>query len=223
MRLDEKCFKKEEIISSAAQYRVVQYSFVQYSFVQYSFVQYITTHEESVQFKLPGISKLRQTEKGLKTVGAENNYERITDRGLKTAGKNHWEKLSVTPSHYKITVQLRVKDHWDVQDELWAQAAKLKNRLIRANNGNGQDKINTLKIINWNLGPRQWRNKVEDISHMVLEYKPDVIVISEANLQFTEDIHLINIKDYDITTTLDYELIGMSRLVVLTRKISISE
>ena len=83
--------------------------------------------------------------------------------------------------------------------------------------GNRQDKLNFLKIINWNLGPRLWTNIIDDIFHMVTDIKPDVAIISEANLQYTEDLHLVNIPGYRINTTKDYRLNGLSRLVVLTK------
>ena len=43
-------------------------------------------------------------------------------------------------------------------------------------------------------------------------------VITEANLQYTEELHEIKIQEYNITTTLDYREIGIRRLVILTRK-----
>ena len=99
----------------------------------------------------------------------------------------------------------------------WFKMKKTRNKEIKIKNGNRKETFN-LKITNWNLGPRLWVNKVADISHMVTDFKPDIAVITEANLYSTDDPHRVNITDYNITTTKDFSKFGISRLVVLTRK-----
>ena len=108
---------------------------------------------------------------------------------------------------------------WGCDDQIiWTLSRKVRNKVVKVINGNRLDKTNILKIINWNLGPRLWINKTDDICHMTTDIKPDVAIISEANLQYTEDLHLINIPGYKINTTKDYLAHGLSRLVVLTRE-----
>ena len=74
-----------------------------------------------------------------------------------------------------------------------------------------------MDIVNWNLGSRQWSNKRDDILHLVTEINPDLVAISEANLYSTEDDHSTNIPGYELITTVDYGLTGISRLVVLAK------
>ena len=58
---------------------------------------------------------------------------------------------------------------------------KVRNRIVKARNGNIESK-NHLKIIHWNAGSRLWANKLGEIENLLLDLKPDVCYISEANL-----------------------------------------
>ena len=98
----------------------------------------------------------------------------------------------------------------------WSKSAKIRNSEVRAKNGNGKTSI--VKVINWNLGNRLWRNKTVDICHLVSEYNPDIVILSEANLHFDDDPQCINIPNYKINTAKDFETSGHARLVVLTRQ-----
>ena len=42
-----------------------------------------------------------------------------------------------------------------------------------------------LKFVQWNLGSKRWENKIGTIKHLIEDFDPDIISISEANL-FTE-------------------------------------
>ena len=96
----------------------------------------------------------------------------------------------------------------------WAPGSKLRNKAIKITNGNGD----LIKIVNWNLGPRLWVNKTNDIIHMLQDVSPDLAIISEANLQSAAEPHAINIPGYKLLTTKDYETGGTSRLVVLVQE-----
>ena len=99
---------------------------------------------------------------------------------------------------------------------VWAVSQKVSNKRIKIINGNGNKKL--LKIVNWNLGSRRWHNKVDEVTAMVLDYNPDVAVISEANLKVEVDQHMNYIPGYNIITVADFEVEGLSRLVVLTKE-----
>ena len=67
----------------------------------------------------------------------------------------------------------------------WSLDRKLRNRQIKSINGNGRNSFN---LVHWNLGPRHWRNKTDDIQLLVDDLDPDIVFISEANLwQETEE------------------------------------
>ena len=98
--------------------------------------------------------------------------------------------------------------------KLWIKSAKRLNKEAHIVNGNGDSKI---KLVCWNLGSRRWKRKTDDIIHMLDDLKPDLAVITEANLQYETEAHERNIPGYSLTTTKDYENGGMSQLVVLVR------
>ena len=100
----------------------------------------------------------------------------------------------------------------------WYCSNKIRNKLVKSSNGNIDRKAANLKIMSWNLGPRLWINKVQDICHLLEDFSPDVAIISEANLYIYDEPHLTFIDNYDINTTNDYTAHGLSRLVVLTKK-----
>ena len=56
---------------------------------------------------------------------------------------------------------------------------KESNKLIKQKNGNGK---NSLLISHWNLGSKKWVNKRNQIQALVDTDNPDLIFISEANL-----------------------------------------
>ena len=99
----------------------------------------------------------------------------------------------------------------------WFISSKSRNKKIKSKNGNGTEKVKTLKVVNWNLGPRLWVNKVDDLNHMIQDYKPDIAIISEANIHSTDDCHRVNINNYDLVNTIDFSEHGFGRLVVLTK------
>ena len=60
---------------------------------------------------------------------------------------------------------------------------KKLNKLTRIQNGNGLGTIrNHLLIAHWNMGAKYWKKKIEDIEAVTLQYRPDILIISEANL-----------------------------------------
>ena len=119
-----------------------------------------------------------------------------------------------------VCSELKSGDYVKGCDEhiIWSFSRKVRNKFVKVTNGNRSDKSNFLKIINWNLGPCLWINKTDDICHMTTDIRPDIAIISEVNLQYTEDLHLIDIPGYKINTTKDYLAHDLSILVVLTKE-----
>ena len=100
-------------------------------------------------------------------------------------------------------------------NQKWHSSNKMRNKMIKMRNGNGR---NSVIIAHWNLGPRFWKNKVEEIQWMVDELKPDIAYISEANLWETDNDHEIQIEGYRIEHPLTRKKYGISRLVALIRE-----
>ena len=91
---------------------------------------------------------------------------------------------------------------------------KRRNNLIKQSNGNGK---NTLTICHWNLGSKLWKNKRNQIQALVDQDNPDVLFISEANLDESTTPHESLIQGYNITLPKTVTRNGTARLVLLTR------
>ena len=82
-------------------------------------------------------------------------------------------------------------------------------------NGNGKKSI---KILQWNLGPRAWENKIEDIQQLVDEFNPCVAFITEANFWEGLSSSQSNIMGYQIIKPNTTNLLGYSRIIALIRE-----
>ena len=92
---------------------------------------------------------------------------------------------------------------------------KRRNNLIKQTNGNGK---NSLSVCHWNLGSKKWKNKRNQIQALVDHLSPDIIYISEANLdEVTPPHESIFITGYKITFPKTVTRNRTARLVLLTR------
>ena len=98
-------------------------------------------------------------------------------------GANQWE---VSKQCHDITNRLSTQQEFSLDGRLkfWNHyllyiSSKNRNREQRAYNGNISDRI---KIVQWNLGSRLWKNKLLEIQSLLNEYKPDLCYVTEANL-----------------------------------------
>ena len=69
---------------------------------------------------------------------------------------------------------------------IWNISSKKQNKLVKSSNGNGRKSIT---ISHWNIGSRKWKNKIDDIQAMVDTANPDVLFVSEANLDESTPTH----------------------------------
>ena len=60
---------------------------------------------------------------------------------------------------------------WKI-DMIDMTSRKLRNRRIKAINGNRVPQVTKIKIIHWNLGAKLWVNKLDDIEALLIEQKP---------------------------------------------------
>ena len=91
---------------------------------------------------------------------------------------------------------------------------KMRNKQIKQVNGNGK---NSLQISHWNLGSKKWTNKRNQIQAYVDTVNPDVMFISEANLDEMTPLHESLITGFDITLPKTVQINGTARLVMLTK------
>ena len=81
-------------------------------------------------------------------------------------------------------------------------------------NGNGK---NTILVSHWNLGSKKWINKRNQIQVLVDQTAPDIIFISEANLEESTPVYESVISGYSITLPKTVTINGTARLVMLTK------
>ena len=82
---------------------------------------------------------------------------------------------------------------------------------------NGNRRAN-ISIMHWNLGPRNWNNKREDVQLLVDQYKPDFLYISEANLYNHIPDHEVEIEGYKIVKAKTTTRLSYSRIVLLCKE-----
>ena len=107
---------------------------------------------------------------------------------------------------------------WDRKlrnDSNWCISNKLRNKNIKSINGNGKNSIN---FVNWNLGPRLWRNKVEEIQLLVDDFVPDIAFIAEANIWNDTTEEKMKVEGYNIVLAPTMANLDYVRLVALIKE-----
>ena len=94
---------------------------------------------------------------------------------------------------------------------------KKLNKMTKIENGNGV-LGKSLTIAHWNLGPKYWQRKVTEAEAVTIEYSPDILIISEANLM--NDISNIerNIPGYKLYLPKTIEVQEISRLIIFVKE-----
>ena len=95
-------------------------------------------------------------------------------------------------------------------------ARKMRNKNQKIKNGNRvyQSK---LKILHWNLGSRQWKNKIEDIELLLSEYKPDLCYVSEANMWNNLEPHERELEGHSLILPNTMSTLQHARLVLIVK------
>ena len=86
--------------------------------------------------------------------------------------------------------------HKEKNHTKWKLSQKKLNKLTKIMNGNKN--IKALKILQWNMGSRFLSKKRDEIQAIMDDMKPDIMVITEANMFCNEQDHLLNIEGYNI-------------------------
>ena len=93
---------------------------------------------------------------------------------------------------------------------------KIRNKYQRTRNGNGTNRQN-VTIIHWNMGAKIWTRKMLEIEAIILQYTPDIYIISEANLPRSLSEDERRIAGYNILTPPIPDNHNLYRLVVLVK------
>ena len=108
-----------------------------------------------------------------------------------------------------------VRDNKRTFSPKWHKRNKQRNKEIKCVYGNINKSIN---IIHWNLGPRRWENKTEDIQLLVDELNPNIAFISEANYWYGLSPPKYLIQGYELITANTMDNLGYSRIIALVRE-----
>ena len=95
-------------------------------------------------------------------------------------------------------------------------SSKILNRLKKSENGNG--KWTNIKILHWNAGSRHWNNKIVEMETLLLEKKPDLCFISEANLWDYLEEEERYVQGYRIILPKTMDRCGHARIALLARE-----
>ena len=101
------------------------------------------------------------------------------------------------------------KSSWLVSNKKHNSKKKMENR-----NGSLRQHINT---IHWNMGAKQWQRKVLEIEAVILQFTPDIFIISEANMKMCLKDEEKNITGYSMVLPLSADKHGLARVVMLIR------
>ena len=92
------------------------------------------------------------------------------------------------------------------------------NFLARYTHGNRRG--SGLKLCHWNKGPAYLENSIPEIEHIIAEYKPHILGISEANHHAHHSLDDVQIDDYNLylADTLNNPELNISRVAVYVHK-----
>ena len=92
---------------------------------------------------------------------------------------------------------------------------KVRNKQFKQINGNGKK---SLSVSHWNIGAKKWVNKVPAIQAIVDVKKPDILFMSEENLDVMTPDYKANITGYNILKQKLLKQCSVYRLIVLVKE-----
>ena len=118
-------------------------------------------------------------------------------------------------SHYTSHTTLIHTHHISPPPAHHSTSSKMRNKAVKQVNGNIK---NSILISHWNLGSKKWNNKLNQVQALVDTNKPDILYISEANLDELTPPHEKLIAGYNITLPKTVTKNKTARLVLLTKE-----
>ena len=61
--------------------------------------------------------------------------------------------------------------------------------------------VNSLKVTHWNGDSKHWKNKIPEIQNVLFSRKPDICLISEANIFSSNENNELVIPGYSMQKT----------------------
>ena len=97
----------------------------------------------------------------------------------------------------------------------WSVTNTVKNKMTKIVNGNIKS---TIKITHWNPGSRHWVRKSVEIQQVLDTRRPDIMIISEANIFKEDDDYKLWTPGYTMIRMKSLQTLGVSRLAVLIKE-----
>ena len=96
----------------------------------------------------------------------------------------------------------------------WAPSNKMRNKCEKIKNGNRSKSLN---IIHWNSGSCHWIRKRDELNHLIHEFNPDLLFVSEASKFNFHPEHETHIDGFSVITSKTMDKYGYSRLNLLVK------
>ena len=90
------------------------------------------------------------------------------------------------------------------------------NKISHLNNGNKT--VNNIKLLHTNKGPAFFENKIDDMSFLIDQHKPDIMSISEANINRKNMTFRDQFPDYNFEINKMSEICNFSRNAIMINK-----
>ena len=153
--------------------------------------------------------KSNKTEKNKKITKVRKQPNKKTNKKRKNPNK----KIQKKKNHKKMK-KGRKEETFQQAGFSWL-SAKQRNKMNKRVNGNGRLRQN-ISLAHWNMGSKGWDKKKDEVELVTLQFEPDILIISEANMRADSAVDERNIKGYDMIlpkTTLARNMVRILMLV----------
>ena len=152
--------------------------------------------DEALQSQLPGHS------------------HRSAITALRSWACGHVPKVMPYTHYTSLTTHIHTYHNVHPHIKQFSISRKCRNNKIKQLNGNGKKMIN---ICYWNLGSKNWTKKRNQIQALADQFNPDILVISEANLNPETPLYESQIQGYQITFPKSTSINMTARIIMLTK------
>ena len=95
--------------------------------------------------------------------------------------------------------------------------SKIRNRNVKMRNDNGTMRQH-VSVVHWNMGAKHWCRKTHDIEAAILQFNPDIFIITEANMKLTLTDTERKINGYYMILPRTVEVQNHARIVMLVKE-----
>ena len=149
--------------------------------------------------------KNKKSKKFIKNKNTKKTLK-LKNQKSKAAGSNSWEVLAVSSCNST-----------GLSETVFSLSHKLKNKQVKIKNGNGV-LGKSLLIAHWNMGSKFWQRKQVEAEVVTMEFKPDLFIVTEANMLNSLSEQEKNITGYKLYVPKTSQVQVVSRMVIFVRE-----